>query len=210
MYFRIFVSNIFLADEACDSQFSLGIRKDGPGLVKNHRVFCHFDEQSGWIIIQKRTTGVEPFNRSYGEYHNGFGDHAGEHWLGNEILFDLTSEGIWTLRFLLTDSQDRQGIAQYEGFQVGSDASSHPLTFTAFSSGTIGDSLVNMNGNSFKAVGFGSTCAEIYGGFWWGSLTCPPLPDVVVNGKTTDLIWKSWTTNGPLKETMMIMARSLP
>ena len=49
-------------------------------------VWCEFNMEKGWTVIQKRYDGSVPFNRNWEDYKNGFGSTGGEHWLG-QFLF---------------------------------------------------------------------------------------------------------------------------
>lgn len=51
----------------------------------------------------------------------GFGDLAGEHWLGNEVVHQLTSSAAYSLRVELQDWEGNEAFAQYEHFQLGSE-----------------------------------------------------------------------------------------
>lgn len=51
----------------------------------------------------------------------GFGDPAGEYWLGNEAVHQLTSSGTYSLRVELQDWEGNDAYAQYEHFQLGSE-----------------------------------------------------------------------------------------
>lgn len=51
----------------------------------------------------------------------GFGDPAGEHWLGNEVVHQLTSRAAYSLRVELQDWEGNEAYAQYDHFQLGSE-----------------------------------------------------------------------------------------
>lgn len=51
----------------------------------------------------------------------GFGDPAGEHWLGNEVMHQLTGRTAYSLRVELQDWEGNEAYAQYEHFQLGSE-----------------------------------------------------------------------------------------
>ena len=57
------------------------------------KVFAYCDmetDDGGWIVIQRRTDGSLPFNRTFEEYENGFGDPSGEFWYGLCNIYCLT------------------------------------------------------------------------------------------------------------------------
>ena len=51
----------------------------------------------------------------------GFGNPAGEHWLGNEVMFLLSSQRPNALRVELTDWNGHQAFSLYDRFLVGSE-----------------------------------------------------------------------------------------
>lgn len=51
----------------------------------------------------------------------GFGDVLGEHWLGNEALYLLTSQGQYSLRVELRDWEGNQAHSQYDRFTLGTE-----------------------------------------------------------------------------------------
>lgn len=51
----------------------------------------------------------------------GFGSLTAEHWLGNEYVYQLTSQRQYALRVELTDWDGLQAFSLYDRFQVGSE-----------------------------------------------------------------------------------------
>lgn len=51
----------------------------------------------------------------------GFGDVMGEHWLGNEALHLLTSQGQYSLRVELKDWEGNSAHSQYDRFTLTSE-----------------------------------------------------------------------------------------
>jgi len=45
-------------------------------------VWCEFDGEHGWTVIQRRMDGSVDFYRGWQDYVDGFGDIYGEFWLG--------------------------------------------------------------------------------------------------------------------------------
>lgn len=51
----------------------------------------------------------------------GFGDVFGEHWLGNEALHLLTSQGQYSLRVELKDWEGNPAHSQYDRFTLANE-----------------------------------------------------------------------------------------
>ncbi|XP_010000611.1 PREDICTED: angiopoietin-4, partial [Chaetura pelagica] len=105
-----------------------GIRASGvytlhiTNLSEPKKAFCDMEtDRGGWTIIQLRTNGSLSFQRGWREYKQGFGDAAGEYWLGNEAVHLLTSQAPYALRIELWDWEGGQVYAHYGKFQLGSE-----------------------------------------------------------------------------------------
>ena len=49
-------------------------------------VYCEFETDGAWTVIQRRFNGSVDFYRNWTEYQRGFGTSDGEYWLGNDII----------------------------------------------------------------------------------------------------------------------------
>ncbi|XP_040494040.1 angiopoietin-4 isoform X3 [Ursus maritimus] len=91
-------------------------------MTEPRKVFCDMEANGGgWTLIQRRENGTVNFQRNWRDYKQGFGDLAGEHWLGNEVVHQLTSRAAYSLRVELQDWEGNEAYAQYEHFQLGSE-----------------------------------------------------------------------------------------
>ncbi|CAH1242874.1 ANGPT2 [Branchiostoma lanceolatum] len=72
-------------------------------------VYCDMDtDGGGWTVIQRRFDGSVPFNRTWADYKRGFGNKAGEHWLGNDNLHLLTNQRDYRLQIGFVDRGGKQ------------------------------------------------------------------------------------------------------
>uniref|UniRef100_A0A452IKW9 Fibrinogen C-terminal domain-containing protein n=1 Tax=Gopherus agassizii TaxID=38772 RepID=A0A452IKW9_9SAUR len=143
------------------------------GCLRPLQVFCDMEtERGGWTVIQRRTNGSVNFQRKWKEYKQGFGDPAGEYWLGNEAVHLLTSQASYSLRVELLDWEGNQAYAHYETFQLGSERHLYRISLKGYS-GTAGQqSGIVLQGINFSTRDSDNDncfckCAQMLSGGWW-------------------------------------------
>nr|XP_023667119.1 angiopoietin-1-like [Paramormyrops kingsleyae] len=139
------------------------------------KVFCDMQTSGGgWTVFQRRVNGSVDFQRTWKEYKMGFGDVAGEHWLGNEVVFRMTatSQPQYSLRVELQDWEGNSPYSLYDKFQLG-DEKQHYRLFLRGYSGTAGmQSSLAAHGTSFSTRDSDHDnclckCALMLTGGWW-------------------------------------------
>ncbi|NWW89132.1 ANGP4 protein, partial [Rhynochetos jubatus] len=137
------------------------------------QAYCDMEtERGGWTVIQLRANGSLSFQRSWREYKQGFGDAAGEYWLGNEAVHLLTSQAPYALRIELRDWEGGQVYAHYGKFQLGSERQLYRLSLQDYS-GTAGQqSGMAPQGTRFSTRDADNDnclckCAQMLSGGWW-------------------------------------------
>ncbi|XP_029472837.1 fibrinogen-like protein 1 [Rhinatrema bivittatum] len=117
------------------------------GAPQVFRVFCEMRKSGGWTVIQ-RHNGADSlgFNKDWEEYKQGFGNRAGEHWLGLDPIYYLTNQAGKTAQLLvsLVDFSNAKAYAQYASFKVGNEENGYQLSLGAYS-GTAGDAFRGQN-----------------------------------------------------------------
>ncbi|XP_052097622.1 microfibril-associated glycoprotein 4-like [Mytilus californianus] len=197
-----------------------GIYKIYPDRTSGFNVFCEMEKNGGgWTVIQRRMNGHINFYRDWEAYKRGFGNMKGEHWLGNEHLHQLTSQGKYMLRVDMSDFVNSKRHAVYSKFSVGSESSGYKLDITGYS-GDTGDSMKRyQNGNRFSTMDkdldtSGENCAEKYkGGWWYGACHESNLNGLYHKGSHTTFAdgvnWKQWKGyNYSLKTTTMMIRKA--
>ncbi|KAI8747844.1 BgiBFREP21.3 [Biomphalaria glabrata] len=142
-------------------------------LASGLKVMCDNKTDGGeWIIFQRRINGKVDFYRGWKEYRDGFGDYnIGEFYLGNENIFNLTSDGQYDLRIDL-EFNNKKYFAQYKDFKVLSETEKYKLQIGNYS-GNAGDSLSGHNNMFFSTFDRDNDissylhCAEHSSGAWW-------------------------------------------
>ncbi|KAM9773233.1 uncharacterized protein ACBT44_002928 [Syngnathus typhle] len=139
--------------------------------------YCNMRQDGGgWTVIQRRKDGSVDFFRGWNDYRKGFGDLAGEHWLGLQNIHALTASGAYQLRIDLTIFDGRTYYALYDDFSVGRnsldpDKDGYPLLVSGYS-GTAGDKFTYHSGMKFTTKDrdqdkYHENCANHSKGAWW-------------------------------------------
>lgn len=162
----------------CADLYQAGIHKNGVYTIQispqeNKKVYCNMETAGGgWTVIQRREDGSMDFQRTWKEYKTGFGSASGEHWLGNEFVYQLTSQRQYALRVELTDWDGHQAFSLYDRFQIGSEKQNYRL-FLKSHSGTAGrQSSLVIHGADFSTKDVDNDnclckCALMLTGGWW-------------------------------------------
>ncbi|XP_033986011.1 microfibril-associated glycoprotein 4-like isoform X2 [Trematomus bernacchii] len=168
-------------------------------------VYCDMKTDGGrWTVFLIRMDGTENFYRPWSQYKKGFGNVAGEYWLGLDIIFLLTQ---WKENELRVDMEDWEGgkaDAKYSSFSINSENDGYQLHLGKFNGGNAGDSLTNHNNMKFTTFDrdqdtWPSNCAQRYlGGFWYSAChyanpTGLYAPQGLVNYYgNVQVIWSTW------------------
>uniref|UniRef100_A0A1A8JL17 Microfibrillar-associated protein 4 n=1 Tax=Nothobranchius kuhntae TaxID=321403 RepID=A0A1A8JL17_NOTKU len=140
-------------------------------------VYCDMPAAGGgWTVFQRRLDGSVNFYRPWNQYKRGFGNAAGEYWLGLENIYQLTRLQNYELMVDLEDFEGNKKFALYSSFKVDSESEGYRLQVTGFSDkGGSGDALGNHNGLKFSTFDndqdlWGNNCARTYlGAFWYAA-----------------------------------------
>ncbi|XP_052252389.1 uncharacterized protein LOC127859038 [Dreissena polymorpha] len=145
------------------------------------QVYCDMDtDGGGWTILQRRFNGSVDFYRNFSDYENGFGNVAGEFWLGLKNIYEITSHGYFQLRVNITRIDGRTDYDVYGNFslQPGRNYTLN-LGTQLYSQGVKSDSTFFSSpsatpiGSAFSTYdhdvdsSLGGNCAETYKGGWW-------------------------------------------
>ncbi|KAK2176617.1 hypothetical protein NP493_652g03028 [Ridgeia piscesae] len=115
-------------------------------------VYCDMSNGGGWLVFQRRQDGSVDFYRNWAGYKAGFGNPAGEFWLGNDHLHELTSQKTnYTLRIDIGDWNGETRYAEYPEFRVGPEKDDYIISFGNYS-GTAGDALGLHNHQRFSTL----------------------------------------------------------
>ncbi|KAK6973686.1 BgMsFReDn31 [Biomphalaria glabrata] len=125
-----------------------------------------------WIVIQSRFLKDTNFNRNWTDYKNGFGTPCKtDFWIGNEMIYQITSMGEFQLRIDLTFLGNAY-YGTYDNFKVDSERNNYKMSFGTYS-GNVSDDFSAHNNMMFSTPDRDNDsdekrfCAQIYGSGWW-------------------------------------------
>ncbi|XP_078398032.1 angiopoietin-2-like isoform X1 [Cetorhinus maximus] len=163
----------------CADAYKSGLRATGiytlfvPNTTQPIQAFCDMESNGGgWTVVQRRQDGKMDFQRSWKEYKTGFGDPAGEYWLGNEFTYQLTNQKTYVLRIQMRDWEANEGFSLYNQFYLDSETQKYRIHLKGYS-GTAGRiSSLSHLGNDFSTKDSDNdkclcNCAKMASGGWW-------------------------------------------
>ncbi|XP_073838867.1 angiopoietin-4 isoform X2 [Musca autumnalis] len=127
----------------------------------------------GWTVILNRFNGDINFQRGWMEYKHGFGNLAGEFFIGMDKLYALTASAVHELLITLEDFQKHRRYARYNLFAIGNEMESYELKLLGKFEGDAGDSLTYHAGSKFSTFDNDNdgcvdcNCAQSHKGAWW-------------------------------------------
>ena len=126
------------------------------------------------MIQQNFGNSTDFFRRSWAEYKIGFGDPSGNYWIGNAVLYNLTSVFCaCSANFYAINTVGTLYLRSHAKFFVGDEAAtSYKLTVQG-AGGNGSDSLNKQIGKSFSTYDVDKdsdnekNCADLMGSGWW-------------------------------------------
>jgi hypothetical protein len=168
--------------------------------------------EGGWTVIQRRENNVIPFNQTWREYRDGFGDPSSNHWIGLQKIRDiLAAESSRTFQLYIGMESfhptDTYRFAFYDSFSLGDEREKYKLRVGSVSQdSSAGDSLRYHNEREFSTPDQDNdsaprvNCAQRFNAGWWfGSCHDSLLNGQYYNGgllanlEVPDgIIWETW------------------
>ncbi|XP_043063719.1 fibrinogen C domain-containing protein 1 isoform X4 [Drosophila ficusphila] len=109
-----------------------------------------------WTVVLSRSSDDVSFERGWLDYRDGFGNLAGDFFIGLNKLHALTSSSLQELRIVLEDSSGTEFYAGYAPFAIGSEPELFPLSllgrFQDDLQPNAGDSLFYHAGAKFSTL----------------------------------------------------------
>ncbi|XP_015905655.1 techylectin-like protein [Parasteatoda tepidariorum] len=199
----------------CEELLKSGTNKSGVYVIwprnriiqeKPLDVYCDMiTDGGGWTVIQRRKNFSMPrdyFFREWSSYKTGFGDMEKEFWLGNDNIFGLTNQRLYSVRFDLKDMAGESRYALYDRFWIDDEDHFYTLHIAEYS-GNAGDSMIEVHNNmKFSTKDKDNdvhkeNCAQMFkGGWWYGGCHHSNLNGLNLQGKhdsyADGVNWKSF------------------
>nr|XP_005289759.1 angiopoietin-2 isoform X1 [Chrysemys picta bellii] len=208
----------------CAEAFKSGLTTSGiytltvPNSAEEKKTYCDMESSGGgWTVIQRRKDGSVDFHRTWKEYKMGFGDPAGEYWLGNELVSQLTNQKRYVLKIHLKDWEGNEAYSLYEHFYLASEELKYRIQLKGLT-GTAGKiSSISQPGNDFSTKDADNDkcickCSQMLTGGWWFDACGPSnlngmyYPLRQNTNKFNGIKWYYWKGSGySLKATTMMI-----
>uniref|UniRef100_A0A482ZBE6 U22-Saltitoxin-Pre1a_1 n=1 Tax=Phidippus regius TaxID=1905328 RepID=A0A482ZBE6_9ARAC len=142
---------------------------------KSLYVYCDMDTNGGgWTVIQRRgdfKREKDYFFRDWNSYKAGFGDIEKDFWLGNDNIFALTNQKLYSARFDLKDVEQNKRYALYDKFWIDDETHKYTLHISDYS-GDAGNSMDTHKNQKFSTKDqdndkHDTHCADRFKGGWW-------------------------------------------
>ncbi|KAM8701534.1 hypothetical protein ACLKA7_002415 [Drosophila subpalustris] len=182
-----------------------------PGL-EPFDVLCNSDLAGpGWTVIASRSSSDLNFFRNWTEYKRGFGNLAGDFFVGLDKLHAITVSQPHELYIYLEDFDGNKRFARYDEFLIGNETDKYVMAKLGKYVGDMGDSLTyhaNMKFSTYDNDSSQGNCAVMRMGAGWynncyNSASAPNyssnnLFGLYLNGSLGDILkwkgmyWYSW------------------
>ncbi|GIY82036.1 techylectin-5A [Caerostris darwini] len=144
-------------------------------------VYCDMDTNGGgWTVIQRRGNfqrSEDYFFKDWASYKKGFGDNERDFWqviyrLGNDNIFALSNQRLYSIRFDLKAVDGEKRYALYDTFWIDDESHNYTLHIQDYS-GEAGDSMISEHNNhKFSTKDQDNdthrdNCAQSFKGGWW-------------------------------------------
>ncbi|XP_054912195.1 microfibril-associated glycoprotein 4-like [Poeciliopsis prolifica] len=148
------------------------------------QAYCDMDSEGGrWTVFQRRMDGSVNFYRPWAEYKRGFGNAAGEYWLGLDNIHELTWFQDCELMVDMEDFYENKAFIRYASFFISDEFDGYILHVSGFNNTgalflypiiiSAGDSLSYHGAMKFTTFDkdqdkLSGNCAKKYlGAFWY-------------------------------------------
>ncbi|GIY05084.1 techylectin-5A [Caerostris darwini] len=128
-------------------------------------VYCDMDTNGGgWTVIQRRgdfQRSQDYFFKDWASYKKGFGDNEKDFWLGNDNIFSLSNQRLYSIRFDLKAVDGEKRYALYDTFWIDDENNKDSM-------------IITHNNHKFSTKDqdndvYGDNCAQSFKGAWWYS-----------------------------------------
>ncbi|XP_022234809.2 ficolin-1-like [Drosophila obscura] len=184
-------------------------------------VFCNAKMAGpGWTVIARRTNKELNFFRDWDGYKRGFGDIAGDFFIGLDKLHAITKSQNQELYVHLEDFEGNTRYAKYDEFHIESENDQYRMSALGRFTGDAGDSLRVSQNQKFTTYdrdndqrANGRNCAAEQMCPWWHNDCSHSQPfGIYVDGivdimRTGGIYWYHWRGYEYSYKAMQMMVR---
>uniref|UniRef100_A0A4V2H8Q9 U11-Liphistoxin-Lth1b_1 n=1 Tax=Liphistius thaleban TaxID=1905330 RepID=A0A4V2H8Q9_9ARAC len=169
-------------------------------------VYCDMStDGGGWMVFQRRGEYgrfKDYFFKEWSAYKTGFGNIREDFWLGNDVLFAITNQRMYSLRIDMMDLESDSRYASYDHFWIEAEDKNYTLHVDGYK-GNAGDSLTFHSDSQFSTKDRDNDrhptthCSQLRkGGWWYKNCIFANLNGIYLNGTYTGqeegISWKTW------------------
>ncbi|XP_035233316.1 techylectin-5A-like [Stegodyphus dumicola] len=180
------------------------------------KAYCNMDiDGGGWTVIQRRgnfSKKEDYFYRNWEEYKKGFGKLDEDFWFGNENIYAVTNQKLYSVRFDLTDFEEVKAYAVYEKFWIDREDESYLLHIDGYY-GDAGDSMKIHDKEKFTTrdkkndkITTGNCAEKQRGGWWYYNCGYANLNGLYIRGSSENgTTWYNFRGSKSLKSTEIMI-----
>eukprot|EP00111_Clytia_hemisphaerica_P001666 TCONS_00004723-protein len=219
------IQSKFFIKTSCVAWYKSGARTNGvyKVLISGKyvkAVYCDMQEDGGgWMAFQRRFDGSVTFSeRLWSEYRDGFGQIAGEHWLGNEVVHQMTLSQPHDLLFIGRNfSTGEFTKKKMKNFLIKSEDEFYFMTYSINYPEYPGLNVFTKNRN-FSTIdrdhdkSADKNCADLFGkgGWWFGACSNNQMNGrYILPGSSVDpkhgMYHSKWSPNESLKSSLFLI-----
>ena len=191
------------------SKFKSGVYSVDMSTFSSTNALCDMTtNDSGWMVIARRSNPKTNFDRLYHDYKQGFGDLQEDFWFGLQSLQMLTSKRPYELKldmFSQRDDTEPTAVARYSSFEIVNPNYTLKLGNFTGSDKNLLDNMMQFNGQPFAAKkdsrDTSDICFTMGGGWWYLEKYCSSgldeSPGTILTTRYDELGWYDLSNKDP-------------
>jgi len=101
-----------------------------------------------WNIIMRHQDDSLSFNQDWQSYKEGFGDPSGDYWIGNQVLYYISTRTQLHLRIDMWTHDNEFLFAEYNQIIISDEDNNYAMQIMNYLHGTSGDGFLKERHNN--------------------------------------------------------------